>query len=157
MRLVLAAIGQKMPSWVEAGYAEYVRRMPAHLRLALCERPASPWAARGDVERGRREEAQALRALAPAGARLVALDERGSAWSTRDLAAQLERWQADGRDVVLLVGGPDGLDPALRAEAAACWSLSPLTLPHPLVRVVVAEQLYRAHTLLVGHPYHRSG
>lgn len=100
MRLVLAAIGQKMPSWVEAGYAEYVRRMPAHLRLALCE-----W--------------------------LAALD--------------------------VAAGGPDGLDPALRAEAAACWSLSPLTLPHPLVRVVVAEQLYRAHTLLVGHPYHRSG
>lgn len=155
--MLLAAIGQRMPAWVEAGYLEYARRMPAHLRLELCERPASPWAARGDVERGRREEAQALRAVAPAGARLVALDERGSAWTTRDLADQLGRWQGDGRDVVLLVGGPDGLDPALRAQAEQCWSLSALTLPHPLVRVVVAEQLYRAHTLLAGHPYHRSG
>lgn len=157
MRLLLAAIGQKMPAWVEQGYAEYARRMPAHLRLELCERPASPWAARGDIERGRREEAQALRAVAPAGARLVALDERGSAWSTSELAGQLGRWQADGRDVVLLVGGPDGLDPALREQAAQRWSLSPLTLPHPLVRVLVAEQLYRAHTLLSGHPYHRAG
>ncbi|MBX3725052.1 MAG: 23S rRNA (pseudouridine(1915)-N(3))-methyltransferase RlmH [Xanthomonadales bacterium] len=157
MRLVLAAIGQRMPAWVEAGFGEYVRRMPPHLRLELVERPASPWAARGDAERGRREEALSLRAAVPAGARLVALDERGSAWSTRELADQLERWQSDGRDVALLVGGPDGLEPDLRAHADQRWSLSPLTLPHPLVRVVVVEQLYRAHTLLVGHPYHRSG
>ena len=117
--------------------------------------PCSPWAARGDIARGQREEAEALRAAIPRDALVVALDERGSAWSTRQLADRLAQWQHDGRDIALLVGGPDGLDAQLRTDAGQRWSLSPLTLPHPLVRIVVAEQLYRAHTLLSGHPYHR--
>ena len=155
MRLLLLAIGQRMPAWVSAGYEEYARRMPPHLRLELIERAASPWAARGDVARAMREEAQALRAAVPKGARMIALDERGTAWSTRRLSEHLAGWQQDGRDLALLVGGADGLDPALRAEADQRWSLSPLTLPHPLVRIVLAEQLYRAWSLLAGHPYHR--
>lgn len=155
MRLLLLAIGQKMPAWVETGYRDYAKRFPPHLRLELIERPASPWAARGDVARGQREEAESLRAAIPRDARVVALDERGSAWSTRQLADRLDQWQHDGRDIALLVGGPDGLDPGLRAGAGQRWSLSPLTLPHPLVRILVAEQLYRALTLLSGHPYHR--
>lgn len=155
MRLLLLAIGQKMPAWVTAGFSEYARRMPPHLRLELVERPASPWAARGDVGRAMREEAEALRAALPKGARVVALDERGQGWSTRQLGQRLDAWQQDGRDLALLVGGPDGLDPGLRDEAEQRWSLSPLTLPHPLVRIVVAEQLYRASSLLAGHPYHR--
>lgn len=155
MRLLLLAIGQKMPAWVESGYREYARRFPPHLKLELVERPASPWAARGDIARGQREEAEALRAAIPRDALVVALDERGSAWSTRQLADRLAQWQHDGRDIALLVGGPDGLDAQLRTDAGQRWSLSPLTLPHPLVRIVVAEQLYRAHTLLSGHPYHR--
>lgn len=155
MRLLLLAIGQKMPAWVDTGYREYARRFPPHLKLELVERPASPWAARGDIARGQREEAEALRAAIPRDALVVALDERGSAWSTRQLADRLAQWQHDGRDIALLVGGPDGLDAQLRTDAGQRWSLSPLTLPHPLVRIVVAEQLYRAHTLLSGHPYHR--
>lgn len=156
MRLLLVAIGHKMPSWVEQGYHEYARRFPPQLKLELIERAASPWAARGDVERGQREEAESLRAALPRDAHVVALDERGRAWSTMQLSARLAAWQQVGRDVALLVGGPDGLDAGLRAAADECWSLSPLTLPHPLVRVVVAEQLYRAHTVLSGHPYHRA-
>lgn len=155
MRLLLLAIGQKMPAWVDTGYREYARRFPPHLKLELVERPASPWAARGDIARGQREEAEALRAAIPRDALVIALDERGSAWSTRQLADRLAQWQHDGRDIALLVGGPDGLDAQLRTDAGQRWSLSPLTLPHPLVRIVVAEQLYRAHTLLSGHPYHR--
>lgn len=155
MRLLLIAVGQKMPAWVGAGYDEYAKRMPSHLKLKLIERPASPWAARGDVARGLREEADSLRAAIPKSACMIALDERGSAWSTRQLSERLAEWQQAGRDVALLVGGPDGLDPALRTQAEQRWSLSPLTLPHPLVRVLLAEQLYRAHTLLSGHPYHR--
>jgi 23S rRNA (pseudouridine1915-N3)-methyltransferase len=156
VRLLLVAIGQKMPAWIGAGFDEYARRMPAHLKLELVERPASPWAARGDAARGMREEAELLRAAIPRGARVVALDERGEPWSTATLAARLGDWQGDGRDLALLVGGADGLDPALRAQADLRWSLSALTLPHPLVRVLVAEQLYRAHTVLSGHPYHRA-
>lgn len=156
MRIALVAIGQKMPAWVAAGYEEYAKRLPAHLKLELVERPASPWAARGDVVRGLREEADALRAALPRHAHAVALDERGSAWSTVQLSERLADWQRDGRDIALLVGGPDGLDPALREAAEQRWSLSPLTLPHPLVRILVAEQLYRAWTLLAGHPYHRA-
>lgn len=155
MRLLLIAIGQKMPAWVDAGYREYARRFPPHLKLELIERPASAWAARGDVARAMREEADGLRAAIPRDARVVALDERGNFWSTRQLADRLRQWQQDGRDLALLVGGPDGLDPKLRDGAELRWSLSPLTLPHPLVRILVAEQLYRAHTLLAGHPYHR--
>lgn len=156
MRLLLLAIGQKMPAWITTGFDEYAKRLPAHLRLELIERPASPWAARGDVVRAMREEAEALRTAVPKGARVVALDERGKAWTTVQLGACLTEWQHDGRDVALLIGGPDGLDAALRESADARWSLSPLTLPHPFVRVLVAEQLYRAWTLSTGHPYHRA-
>lgn len=155
MRLALIAIGQKMPSWVTHGYEEYARRFPPHLKLELIERPASPWAARGDVARGMREEGESLRAALPRHATVVVLDERGEAWSTAQLAQRLAQWQQSGQDLALLVGGPDGLDPDLRAQAQQRWSLSPLTLPHPLVRILVAEQLYRAWTLSSGHPYHR--
>lgn len=155
MRLLLLAIGQKMPAWITGGFDEYARRMPPHLKLDLVERPVSPWASRGDVARSMREEAQVLRAAIPEDARIIALDERGSAWTTRQLSERLADWQMDGRDMVFLIGGPDGLDPPLCDEAHARWSLSKLTLPHPLVRVIVAEQLYRAWSLLSGHPYHR--
>jgi 23S rRNA (pseudouridine1915-N3)-methyltransferase len=156
MRLLLLAVGQKMPGWVSQGYGEYAKRLPPHLKLELVERPQSPWASRGDAARGMREEAEALRGALPKNAHLVALDERGEPWTTKQLSAQLAQWQQSGSDVALLVGGPDGLDPALRAQAQQRWSLSPLTLPHPMVRILVAEQLYRAWTLLEGHPYHRA-
>ena len=108
------------------------------------------------AEVARREEGLRLLAALPKGAQLVALDERGTAWSTAQLARELAGWLGEGRDLALLIGGPEGLDEACRARADRLWSLSPLTFPHPLVRVILAEQLYRAWSLLGGHPYHRA-
>lgn len=154
MRLKVITVGRRPPKWVEAGFDEFATRMPRHLGIDLIE--ISPGAARksGDVERAREQEAEAL--LAAAGtARIVALDERGTAWSTRDLAHRLEQFMQAGGDTAFLIGGADGLAKRCRHQADHCWSLSALTLPHLLVRVVLAEQLYRAFTLLEGHPYHR--
>lgn len=156
MRVQLLAVGKRMPDWVNRGFAEYAGRMPRECSLELVEiqpgqRGRHIPQVRAIAEEGRRM----LRAI-PAGHRVIALDENGSAWSTRQLAGQLDQWLAGGRHVCLLVGGPDGLDEVCRQRAEQSWSLSPLTLPHPLVRVLVAEQLYRAWTLLSGHPYHRS-
>ena len=154
MRLKIITVGKRPPRWVQAGFDEFANRMPRHLPLDLVE--VSPGAARrsGDVERAREQEADAL--LAAAGSsRLIALDEQGVGWTTRDLAARFEGFMQAGGDVAFLVGGADGLADRCRQQAAHVWSLSALTLPHLLVRVVLAEQLYRAFTLLDGHPYHR--
>ncbi|MDX1604817.1 MAG: 23S rRNA (pseudouridine(1915)-N(3))-methyltransferase RlmH [Candidatus Competibacterales bacterium] len=156
MRLRLVAIGTRMPAWVDAGFRDYADRLPRECRLELTEIPAPRRGRNADAARLMRTEAERLRSAVPASARLLALDQRGQAWSTENLAARLRDWLADGRDVALLTGGPDGLDPALREQAELCWSLSALTLPHPLVRVIVAEQLYRAWSLLSNHPYHRA-
>lgn len=153
MRLV--AVGKGMPGWVAAGFQEYARRLPPQLVLDLVEVAAAHRGPSGHAGRAREDEGERLLAAVPRGATLVALDERGEGWSTRDLAARLARWMEDGAEPVLLVGGPDGLAPACVARAQRLWSLSPLTLPHMLVRVLVAEQVYRAWTLLCGHPYHR--
>lgn len=157
MRIHLVAVGRSMPRWVAQGFEDYARRLPHELGLEL--RPVvAPRRARGrPAGRIRDEESRRLLAAVPPGARRVALDERGRPWSTAELAGQLRRWLADGRDVALLVGGPDGLAPGCLAGADDVWSLSRLTLPHMLVRVVLAEQLYRAWTILSGHPYHRDG
>ena len=143
-----------MPDWVEAGYADYVRRLPRELALELVEIPV---AARGkNADLARLREAEGEKMLKAAGAsRIIALDERGESLDTAGWAKSLKQWMQDGRDVSLLVGGPDGLAPACLAAARARWSLSRLTFPHALVRVLVAEQLYRAWSLLQGHPYHR--
>lgn len=154
MRVVLAAVGRGMPAWVEAGFQEYARRLSGSCRLELREIKAP--ARRGDdIPRVRAREAEQLRAAVADTGIMVALDEGGRGWTTRELAGRLEGWLAEGVDVGLVVGGADGLDDALRREARLVWSLSPLTLPHMLVRVVVAEQIYRAWTITTGHPYHR--
>lgn len=141
-----------MPDWVARGWHEYARRMPPQIGLELVE-VASPRNAGGDDERKR--EGQALLArCAPSGPR-VALDENGSAWSTRDLANRLDDWLMLGEPVSLMIGGAAGHSPELLAQCTLRWSLSPLTFPHMLVRVIVGEQIYRAWTLLSGHPYHR--
>ena len=144
MRLRLVAVGRRVPEWAAAAYREYTTRLPPELRVELIEIPT-----------GKRDEGARILAHVPAGAHVVALDERGHAWDTRGFAAELARWRSAGAPVVLIIGGPDGLTDDCRARAAQSWSLSPLTLPHMLVRVVLAEQLYRASTLLAGHPYHR--
>ncbi len=147
-----------MPSWVQEGYGEYVKRLPRALRLEMVELPLGrrgQKSSAGMVAKARREEGQLiLSALAPKDY-VVALDVQGKAWSTEKLSAQLADWRMHGDTVSLLIGGPDGLDEACLSRANQRWSLSPLTLPHPLVRVLLAEQLYRAWTLLAGHPYHK--
>ena len=154
MKLKLIAVGQKMPAWITAGYEEYARRFPRDLALELIEIPAGRRLKSQDVQRLMVKEGEQMLAAAER-CHLVSLEVNGAAWTTHDLCHQLARWQQDGRDVALLVGGPEGLAPACIAAASQRWSLSALTLPHPLVRVVVAESLYRAWSLLTNHPYHR--
>ncbi len=155
MRVQLLAVGQKPPRWVQQGFDEYARRLGRGWRLTLQEVPAG---GRGsdDPHAAEREAERLRRALPERGVR-IALDERGQAHTTRQWAEQLERWSHQGGAATLIIGGADGLTDDLRREADACWSLSPLTLPHMLVRVLVAEQLYRAWTVIHGHPYHRDG
>ena len=129
--------------------------MPPELSLELHEMASSKRTKRSRAELGAEDEGRRLVAAIPAGARVVALDERGSRWTTLDLASRIERWMHDGRDLALLVGGADGLAPSCIEAAEHRWSLSPLTLPHGLARIVVAEQLYRASTIIRRHPYHR--
>jgi 23S rRNA (pseudouridine1915-N3)-methyltransferase len=158
MRLLLLAVGHKMPAWVSAGFEDYVRRMPREMPVQLVEIKPQPRssASGGQVERLLKAEGGRLRAAIPAGAVCVALDEHGEALSTQDLARRLESWRQQGADVAFLIGGADGLDPDLKRSARLMLSLSAMTLPHQLVRVILAEQLYRAASLLQNHPYHRA-
>jgi 23S rRNA (pseudouridine1915-N3)-methyltransferase len=156
VRFHLIAAGTRMPSWVNAGFEDYAARLPPECRLLLKEIPLGTGRSGGDAKKAVREEGEKMLAAVPADARVIALDLRGRAFSTSELAAQLNLWLQEGRDQALLVGGPDGLHPDCLEQADLNWSLSPLTLPHGLVRVVVAEQLYRAWSLLKNHPYHRA-
>lgn len=154
MKLLVLALGTRMPGWVDAGFGEYAGRMPREARIELLElrpekRDGRPVAALLELER------QRIAAVLPGGARLVALDERGEAWSTKRLAEALDRWLAEGRDTAFVIGSADGLHEQLRQRADTLLALSRMTLPHGLVRVILAEQLYRAMSLLRKHPYHR--
>jgi 23S rRNA (pseudouridine1915-N3)-methyltransferase len=153
MRLTVHAVGGRMPSWVDEAVTEYGKRLPRELQLAWRDLPLAQRSRRGGDPVG--QEGEALLKGTEDGDWVVALDVRGRAWSTEELAAQLQRWQLEARPVSLLIGGPDGLSRACLERADQRWSLSPLTLPHPLVRVVLVEQLYRAWTINAGHPYHR--
>lgn len=155
MRLVLAAVGQRMPAWVDAAYEDFAKRFPPELRLELKAVKAEPRTGGRTAAQLMAAEALRLDAAVPKGARRVALDEHGSRLTTVQLAERLRVWRDDGRDVALLVGGPDGLDPALKAGADESLRLSDLTLPHAFVRVLLAEALYRAWSFGTGHPYHR--
>ncbi|MEE9254182.1 MAG: 23S rRNA (pseudouridine(1915)-N(3))-methyltransferase RlmH [Pseudomonadales bacterium] len=150
MRIRLLGVGTRMPSWVRDGFHEYTKRLPRGNRLELVEIPL------GDRRKGALAH-EGRRMLDAVGKEdtLIALDERGERWSTRELAERLEHWRAQGRDVSLLVGGPDGLHQSCLEGAHETWSLSPLTFPHYLVRVLVAEQIYRAWSVVTRHPYHR--
>lgn len=156
MRLRMLCVGQKMPDWVNQGYSEYARRMPAELSLELTEIPMAHRGKNPDIPRLMQKEGEALLSAAGPRDRVVAMEVGGRSWSTEQLAGQLENWQQDGRDVCFMVGGPDGLPRACRDRADQLWSLSPLTLPHPLVRILLAEQLYRAWSITRNHPYHRA-
>ncbi|HEV2539099.1 MAG TPA: 23S rRNA (pseudouridine(1915)-N(3))-methyltransferase RlmH [Frateuria sp.] len=156
MRARMIAIGERMPGWVADGFAEYRKRLSHELPLELVElKPGARGKGRDDA-RAMHEEGQAILAALPRDIHVVALDGRGKTWSSEELAAQLANWRMAGRDLAFLIGGPDGHAPEVLARADQRWSLGPLTLPHMLVRLVLAEQLYRASTLLAGHPYHRA-
>lgn len=155
MKLLIAAVGTRMPDWVSAGYGEFAKRMPRELPLELLEVKAEPRAAGKPVAAMMAAEAARLDAALPSRCRRIVLDERGTELTTRALAERLQRWQNEGDDVAFLVGGPDGLDPAFRQAAEERVRISGLTLPHALVRVILAEALYRAVSLMRGHPYHR--
>ena len=155
MKLRLIAIGQRMPGWVQDGFQEYAQRMPRELGLELVELPLGARGRGADTSKAQVLEGSKLLARSRDMHRVV-LDERGRHWGSVELATQLSAWMQGGRDVALLVGGPDGHSAEVMAAADQRWSLSKLTLPHALVRVVLAEQLYRAWTVLANHPYHRS-
>lgn len=157
MRIHLLAIGTRMPGWVSAGYQDYAQRLPHECRLHLIEIAPAPRTKGTDLARAVREEGERMLDLIPKDAHVIALDVRGTQYSTEQLSAQLNGWLQNGQDVALLIGGPDGLSAACLKRARQSWSLSALTLPHPLVRVVLAEQLYRAWSMLQNHPYHRAG
>lgn len=155
MQLLVAAVGQRMPAWVQQAWAEYAGRFPRGLSLELREIPLAKRSRNAVIDKLRAAEGRALLAAAPAAYRVVALDERGRQWSTAELAGQLENWMRDERGVCFLVGGPDGLAEECRERAQDVWALGRLTLPHPMVRALLAEQLYRAWTITQNHPYHR--
>ena len=156
MQLTVAAVGQRMPAWVQTAWKEYSRRFPRGISLELKEIPLAKRSRNADLDSLRNSECKALLSAVPVGHQVVALDEKGKQWSTMELAQQLENWMQDEHGVCFLVGGPDGLSDECRNRARDVWALGRLTLPHPLVRAVLAEQLYRAWTITQNHPYHRS-
>lgn len=155
MKLSIIAVGHKQPAWVETAYQEYAKRMPREAQVELREiKPEKRDGGRTALQVMEVERDRILAALPP-GCRKVALDEHGAAWTSKRLAEGLASWQRDGRDVALIIGGADGLHPELKAAADQLLQLSALTLPHGMVRVLLAEQLYRAVSILNNHPYHR--
>ena len=154
MRLVVAAIGQRQPAWADAAWDDFAKRFPADCRLELKALKAETRPGKTPAQ-CMAAEAQRLEGALPKGVRRVILDERGSRLTTAQLAERLQFWRGDGRDVALLIGGPDGLDPTLKATADETLRLSDLTLPHAFARVLLAEALYRAWSVVQGHPYHR--
>ena len=154
MRLLVVAVGQRVPDWAQAAWDDYAKRFPPELRLELKAVKTEPRASK-TLPALLAAERQRIEAAIPKGARVVALDERGTALTTMALAARLKAWPLENDAVALVIGGPDGLDPAFRQAAHERIRLSDLTLPHAMVRVLLAEQLYRAWSIHAGHPYHR--
>ncbi|KNH10245.1 LSU m3Psi1915 methyltransferase RlmH [Candidatus Burkholderia brachyanthoides] len=154
MKLVILVVGHKMPDWITNGFDEYAKRMPPEL-IELKEIKPEQRSSGRNAESMMAAEKQRFEAALPKNARVIALDERGRDWSTMQLAQALPGWQQDGRDVAFAIGGADGLDPAVKARADLMLRISSLTLPHGMVRVLLAEQLYHAWSITQNHPYHR--
>ncbi len=155
MQINLIAVGKRMPGWIEAGYQEYAKRLPPECKLELIEIAAEKRSKGADLNRIKQHEGAQMLTAIPTRNQVAALDEQGQQWNTQQLAQQLQGWRESGQDVSLLIGGPEGLASACLEKAQIKWSLSRLTLPHPLVRIIVAEQIYRAWSILNHHPYHR--
>ena len=154
MRLILIAVGQKMPDWAQVAFDDYAKRFPSEIKLEVRLVKTQPRHS-NDVAGIMAAERQRIEAQIPKGVRIVVLDERGDALSTKQLAKSLADWQMGGNDVALIIGGPDGLDPGLKRQAHQQIRLSSLTLPHAMARVLLVEQLYRAWSVNANHPYHR--
>ena len=154
MKLFLVAVGQRQPAWAETAYDDFAKRFPPEMRLELKAVKAETRGSK-TAEQLMAAEATRLEAALPKGVRRVVLDERGDRLTTLQLSARMKAWMHDGRDVALVIGGPDGLDVTLKQTADETLRLSDLTLPHAFVRVLLAEALYRAWTVMVNHPYHR--
>lgn len=156
MAIKLLAVGRNMPQWVDQAFHDYAKRLPSEYAIDLTEiRPE----VRGKNENTQKiieREGQKILKSIPDQHTLIVLDERGTPWNTLQLANQMKRWREEERKICLVIGGPDGLSEACRQQAHQVWSLSPLTLPHPLVRVIIAEQIYRAWSIMTHHPYHRA-
>jgi len=155
MRITMLAVGTRMPRWVDEGVDIYRKRLPSQIKLDIEAVPLANRSGRGDVSVAQRKEADQLLKRAGRADRIVALDERGTEWTSVELGRRMAEWRSDASHVALLIGGPDGLTEDCRQRADDVWALSRLTLPHGLVRVVLAEQIYRAWTIIQGHPYHR--
>lgn len=155
MVIYLIAVGNKMPGWVNQGFQEYAKRLQGECSLKLIEISPGKRGKNADLTRIKKNEGEQIQAAIPKGSLVVAMEVKGRAWSTEQLSQQLDKWMHGGQDIALLVGGPEGLSDECIAKADLKWSLSPLTLPHPLVRVLLSEQLYRAYSILKNHPYHR--
>ncbi|RAJ96822.1 23S rRNA (pseudouridine-1915-N(3)-) methyltransferase [Aliidiomarina maris] len=144
-----------MPDWVSVGFQEYARRLPPDMPLQLTEIAAGKRGKKANIARITEQEGEHMLSQVNKGSRIVTLEVEGRPWSTSKLAQRMQQWQLDGRDVSFLIGGPEGLSPACIQASEEKWSLSPLTLPHPMVRIIVAEALFRAWSLNNNHPYHR--
>lgn len=155
MRFKMIAVGTKMPAWVTTGFNEYAKRLPRDFSLEVVELPMGPRGKNASLAKAIAKEGEMMLAAIPKGDKVIALDVLGKPWSTEKLADNLANWSMESNNYSILIGGPDGLAPECLARAHAKWSMSALTLPHPLVRIVLAEQLYRAWTLLNNHPYHK--
>ncbi|HJV79502.1 23S rRNA (pseudouridine(1915)-N(3))-methyltransferase RlmH [Noviherbaspirillum sp.] len=155
MQLIIAAVGHKMPAWIEDGFGEYAKRMPPECRLQLKEIKPVERSGSRTAETVMAQERAKIEAAIPKGSRVIALDERGKDLTTMQLSQALTQWQQDGRDVTFVIGGADGLDAGFKASADMLVRISSLTLPHGMVRVLLAEQLYRAWSITQNHPYHR--
>lgn len=155
MRIQLVSVGTKMPAWVNEGFAEYQKRLGPAFAFQLKEIPAGKRHNPGDIARIVQHEAELILAAIPAQDHCIVLDVKGHSWSTEQLAEQLQQWQRLGHNLSFVIGGPEGLAPAVYQRSNTRWSLSPLTFPHPLARVIMAEQLYRAWSIVQNHPYHR--
>lgn len=155
MNIYLIAVGTRMPAWVSEAWQDYAARLPRECSLKLVEISAGKRQKGADLKKIGIEEGKKMLAAIPKGCRVIALEIEGKSWSTKQLSAQLQNWMQGGQDIALMVGGPEGLANDCIQRADGKWSLSPLTLPHPMVRVIVAEQLFRAWSILNNHPYHR--